>query len=66
MTRATLLGLVLVLGCALAATAEEGAEPAVARNSLGGALTLGEHWYGPEVAKEDLQGKVILFIIWGS
>jgi hypothetical protein len=29
-------------------------------------LTLGEHWFGTGITKEDLVGKVVLFVIWGS
>jgi len=29
-------------------------------------LVLGDYWHGAEISKEDLQGKVVLFVIWGS
>jgi thiol-disulfide isomerase/thioredoxin len=31
-----------------------------------GGLVLGEHWYGTAVTKADLEGKVVLFVLWGS
>ncbi len=29
-------------------------------------LRLGEHWYGREITIDDLEGKVVLFVLWGS
>jgi hypothetical protein len=29
-------------------------------------LDLGEHWFGPEITVDSLQGKVVLFEMWGS
>ncbi|MHC4960108.1 MAG: hypothetical protein ACYTGN_17265 [Planctomycetota bacterium] len=29
-------------------------------------LNLGTYWYGNQIAKEDLRGKVVLFEVWGS
>jgi hypothetical protein len=28
-------------------------------------LRLGEHWYGPKLATEDLKGRVVLVELWG-
>ncbi|MDF1702322.1 MAG: hypothetical protein P1V36_14315 [Planctomycetota bacterium] len=72
MTRATLLrpvrvlSMALVLGLALAATADEGQGPGDTSKSTLGQVTLGDYWYGAKITKEDLQGKVVLFDIWGS
>jgi len=29
-------------------------------------LSLGDYWWGAEIEPEDLEGKVVLFEIWGS
>ncbi len=29
-------------------------------------LNLGEYWFGPDIQKEDLVGKVVLVELWGS
>ena len=29
-------------------------------------LDLGTHWFGPKITKEDLAGKVVLYVMWGS
>ena len=29
-------------------------------------LNIGEHWFGPEIDKDALRGKVVLFEVWGS
>ena len=58
----TLLALVLAL-CVGASDlwSEEDAKVSTAAD-----LVLGDYWHGAEISKEDLQGKVVLFVIWGS
>jgi len=29
-------------------------------------LNLGKHWFGKQISRDDLKGKVVLFEIWGS
>ena len=29
-------------------------------------LVLGDYWFGKKITKEDLEGKVVLFEMWGS
>jgi len=29
-------------------------------------LVLGDYWHGAQVSKADLEGKVVLFVLWGS
>lgn len=29
-------------------------------------LVLGDYWHGTEVSKQDLEDKVVLFVMWGS
>lgn len=65
--------LALPLACAAAlalavgglARAEEGQGPADPNAHLQD-LNLGTYWYGAEVSKADLRGKVVLVEIWGS
>ncbi len=53
----------LVLALVAAPTALHGEEPkAPSRTDV----VHGDHWVGAEVTKEDLVGKVVLFILWGS
>lgn len=37
-------------------------QPLVAASELQEKLNLGDYWYGPELSKEDLKGKVVLFV----
>lgn len=55
-----------LLACALcvATSGVQAEEPA--QESGIDELLLGEHWWGPEVSKEDFVGKVVLFEMWGS
>ena len=43
------------------------AAPVAAAESvnLKSAVRLGSHWYGPELALEDLEGRVVLIEDWG-
>lgn len=59
---ACLAGLALAIGLA---QADEGQGPADADAHIKD-LNLGTYWYGAEVNKEDLRGKVVLVEIWGS
>lgn len=55
----------LVAGTAYFARADEGqgeADP----NATIADLNLGTYWYGADVKKADLAGKVVLVEIWGS
>ena len=55
----------LILGSAFWARADEGqgtAEP----DATTARLNIGTHWFGAEVKKEDLAGKVVLVELWGS
>ena len=59
------LASLVILGTAFWARAGEGqgtAEP----NSTTDRLDIGTYWFGAEVKKEDLAGKVVLLEIWGS
>ena len=47
------------------ARAEEGQGPADPNAHIKD-LNLGTYWYGAELGKEDLRGKVVLVEIWGS
>ena len=29
-------------------------------------LSLGKHWFGKRISRDDLKGRVVLFEIWGS
>lgn len=29
-------------------------------------VVLGEHWFGREVTLAELEGKVVLFVLWGT
>ena len=63
------LALALLVAClssALPLLAEEGQGPGDTSNSTIDDLFLGEYWFGAPVEDEDLQGKVVLFEIWGS
>lgn len=53
--------LVVVLASGLPAPRAEGEDPPRVQE-----LALGEHWYGAQVAPEDLEGKVVLFVLWGT
>ena len=50
---------------AVLALADSGQGPADPRARVEG-LNLGTYWYGAKVDREELQGKVVLFEIWGS
>jgi len=55
----------LILGSAFWARADEGqgeADP----DATTARIKIGTHWFGAEVKKEDLAGKVVLLEIWGS
>jgi cytochrome oxidase Cu insertion factor (SCO1/SenC/PrrC family) len=59
------LAALLVFGSAFHARADEGqgeADP----NATTAGLDIGTHWFGAEVKKEDLAGKVVLVELWGS
>jgi hypothetical protein len=57
--------LVVLAVCVLAGvvTAEE---PAYEKLPVLSDLKLGDHWHGPKITLDDLRGKVVLFVIWGS
>lgn len=59
-----LCALLLVVPCA-PAWAEQGQGPADA-NAHVDDLSLGTWWYGAQIDKRDLLGKVVLVEIWGS
>ncbi len=63
---AVLLGTAVAIGAAFDATAGEGQGPGDTSKSTIGQLQLGDYWYGKRIAKADLEGKVVLFEIWGS
>lgn len=52
----------LLVSPALAGEGQGTAEP----DSKVEDLDLGTYWYGTEISKEDLKGKVVLVEIWGS
>ena len=54
-----------ILSTAFWARAGEGQGPAEP-NCTTARLNIGAHWFGAEVKKEDLAGKVVLLEIWGS
>ncbi|NJN14329.1 MAG: hypothetical protein HC813_01390 [Planctomycetes bacterium] len=58
----TLLLLALVSLPAAADSGQGTAEPGARVEEL----RLGTHWQGPELAHEDLIGKVVLVELWGS
>ena len=64
MIRQTLL---LATFCASLATAQDHGQGPVDPGPITVSdLNLGKHWFGPEVTKQDLRGKVVLVEIWGS
>ena len=63
---AVLLGTALAAGTAFRATAEEGQGPGDTSKSTVAQLQLGDYWYGKRITNADLEGKVVLFEIWGS
>lgn len=62
-TAAFLLAAAAVCLAAAGAVAEE---PAGESSAVLADLELGAHWAGPEVTLEELRGKVVLFVLWGS
>jgi len=65
-TAATLfLVSVLCLAAPLARAEDAPAGPDTSRSTVA-QLELGEYWWGAEVNKDDLGGKVVLWVIWGS
>lgn len=61
----------IALGLALSLAAsdlwgEEEAQPEEAKASTTAELVLGEYWHAADISKGDLEGKVVLFVIWGS
>ena len=59
----------IALSCALTLIPGTSSPPeapaAQAEASIEG-LRLGEYWYGKQITKKDLAGKVVLVEIWGS
>ena len=63
----TIALLAAAIGLGAPSFAEEGPGPdADTANSTLETLSLGEYWFGAEISKEDLEGKVVLFELWGS
>jgi hypothetical protein len=58
-----LLGLVLLVAILAAGSAPLAADPPPANLKD---LVLGEHWFGREIGLDDLEGKVVLFVLWGT
>ena len=52
-----------VLVALFAATGLVRAEPVAPRLAD---LALGEHWFGREITLAELEGKVVLLVLWGS
>ena len=60
---ASLVAVLCAFGTGLSVTGLSAADSATVK--LESALTLGEHWYGPERTLEDLKGRVVLIEDWG-
>jgi len=59
--------LAATIGFAVPSFAEEGpASEGDTSNSTLETLNLGEYWFGAEISLEDLEGKVVLFELWGA
>lgn len=58
--------LVLALGLAAPGVRAEDAPTSDTSKSTIDQLDLGTYWWGAEVNKEDLRGKVVLWMTWGS
>ena len=56
----------ITLGALTVAVTPTHADPAPLKESRVEDLRLGEYWFGPEIDKDDLRGKVVLLEIWGS
>ncbi len=66
MRRAATVLLVLALGLATSGVYAEDAPEGDTSKSTIDQLDLGTYWWGVEINKEDLRGKVILWETWGS
>jgi hypothetical protein len=59
-------GLALALFLAGARARAEDAPAADTGKSTIEQIEPGEYWWGAEITKEDLRGKVVLWVTWGS
>ena len=66
MRNAALAVLVLAWGLAAPGARAEDAPAADTSKSTIGQIELGEYWWGAEINKDDLRGKVVLWVTWGS
>ena len=58
--------ILLVLGLFAAGVRAEDAPPTDTSKSTLAQLDLGTYWWGAEINKDDLRGKVVLWEAWGS
>ena len=61
----SLTAILLMLGLSLAPAKSTFAEEESSGSAELAKVSLGTHWYGPEVNAEDLKGKVTLLVFWG-
>lgn len=61
---AALLGFSLA-GTTSSSSGARAAGTAGAESTIDDSVRLGQHWFGPELSKEDLEGRVVLIEDWG-